>query len=1085
MMRNLTDEKGDPHPLRLKGKVMHLIDINTISAWMTDYKQFSNETPTIIGSNTLPGALQIPKLPERGTGESEEQYAIRAMRQWKKIAKTHPKYWNPWTDSNKNFVIGHEYTLRHKEAIRALANMEVFDGTSPDEIHKMLRKNQISTFIEEIRPKMKMFLGLTGTPVNNQLDIIPQMMRLLSAGKIDLGTVEEFKQNWLIPSQVQRAFGARNPARTDINPARAGELAALMQPYIDVKHTHDVKGKTMPVMFIDESQPAHMTGQQAKLYRLADAKATHAERQAVKAGAELGVEEAAAFTTEEARARVAVARALSNCPAYKMPDSREFAAYEAEVVQKHRGKVVGTTKESREFRLPSYDTMVGNKRNQWDGKWPSAVDVEAKRINKGYLDALNGLFDHVMGVSYDTVEGKPIDKKMLAAIKKGKWESPTGQEWLKSGGKVVNHEYGPEGMICRGKLDEKTGEVLPLTTTYHNPLTKQTEEIEIPVGLKFPRDPNQKTKGFYYIEDDWDNTKKFEAGDDKVEDVQTTETEEEDVDIDDEDILAEFDEDDRADIQNELDNIGMGASAEARRESKKELTKRTQKKKAPTRQKAKGQGPKPGRENLSVTRSTERRRERTIFDAVVTQGNAKCDQLEQNLRNGLNRVSGTIDGVRTPIFGNLIGASCRTVEAKLRTMGMQDVNEALGHSDVSSAEDKARKPRKYFVTYMGKGATLGSRDMNSEIFRRKLDKTGKDTGVSMFVWRTLNGSVGKPPKIGEIVEGWARKERDIIKSTVQDGYGRKKQRSEKVRGLEVPMRVKGVEGPPDTNGNPTVVMNYVYESELKPQERARIKALEIFSRSARGTKLAEYEGEIAKVLSKHWTDHQPLTHGEGSTPDQHYIFNNCDFLVASDAAQMGINWPGNELHMYDSLYSPMDEQQRMARAARLLPPIIPEELKPAMAEVAKYVEKASKRLKTDPMHHTEDVALAMMQDAIDSLNAAHKRTLLESLPGSAPDQVIEMHYAQKAFDKIAIAKPGVEERLRRHGYVPDPTRPAEPPGNFVPPEAITNADIMNTIIREELTPLEIQMMRSRKALVHVKRYMTSADVPILVPAEQT
>lgn len=1083
LMRNLKDDKGNPHPMQVKAKVMHLIELSTVEGWQTDYKQFSKETPTVLGSSTLPGALQIPKLPERKVGELEDQYAVRAVRQWKKMAKAHPKYWNPWADANKNFIIAHQYCLRHKEALRALVNTGMIDGSIPDEIHKMLRKNQLSLFIEEIRPEMKLFLGLTGTPINNRLDILPRLLKLVSGGKTDLGTQEEFRETHLVGSEVQRALGARTPARTDIDPAKMHEVISAAQPLIDVKNTSDVKGKTMPLMFIDESQPAHMTGQQAKLYRLAMAKTTRVEREAVKVSAELGVEEAVTLTSEEARARVAVARAIANCGAYKMPDEREFATYEAEVAHTdRRGKVIGTKKQKREFQLPSYEVMTGKKPNQWNGKWPSANDVKAKRVDKGYLDAMRGMFDHVIGRSYEMVEGKPIDRAMLNAIKKGKWESPTGQEWLKSGGKVLNPEYGPEGMICRGTLDKKTGEVKPIPATYHNALTKETEELEVRPGLRFIRDPNQKTKGLYYIEDDWDHTsRKFLEDHDSVETIQETETEEEETELESEDLLAEFSEEDRADIQAELDTLGAetGASVELRK-----MATRATKKKAPTRKRAKGQGPKPGKEEMSVTRSTYRRRERAMFDVTATEGNAKCDKMEEHIRNVLNGAVGdkNPDDIHFTMFGNLIGSSCRTMEAKLRTMGFQDVNEALGHSDVSSEEDKAKKPRKYFVTYMGKGATLGDRSLNSEIYRHKLDKAGKDSGVSMFVWRTLYGTSGKPPKIGEIEEGWSRKERDNIAKTFMDGYGRKKQRSERFRGLEVPMRVKGVEGSPDVNGNPTAVMNYVYESEMNPKERARINALEIMIRGARGAKLAEYESEIAKVLDKHWTDRQPLTNGENNTPDQHYIFNNCQFIVASDAAQMGINWPGVESHMYDSLFSPMDELQRMARSARLLPPITPAEFKPVMEKIDTFMRKTEKKLKKDPMHHNEAVALGIVQDAIDSLSPSMRRTLLD-MPGGAPDQVIEMHYCQKAFDKIAARKSDVEEQLRVRGYRPDPTRPPGP-GNFVPPEAITNNDIMNVLIRDHLTPLEQQMMRSRKALVYVKRYLNSCEMPVMVPMEK-
>ncbi|KKK49469.1 hypothetical protein LCGC14_3134740, partial [marine sediment metagenome] len=294
---------------------------------------------------------------------------------------------------------------------------------------------------------------------------------------------------------------------------------------------------------------------------------------------------------------------------------------------------------------------------------------------------------------------------------------------------------------------------------------------------------------------------------------------------------------------------------------------------------ARNQAPKEGREQHSIQRSIERRKERAMFDAVVTTGNAKCDALEEWIKNVTSQSTGddNPDLTQFILFGNRVGSSVRTVESKLRTMGFQDVNEALGNSTISGASDKAKMPRKYFVTYMGKGATLGDRNLNSEIFRRKQDKYGKDLGVSMFVWRTLYGATGKPPKLGEIKEGWSTQERKNIEDGFQ-GQGTKKDGSPK--GLEVPMRVMGVEGP-----NGTIVQNYVYESDLTAKEKAEIRKLEILVRSTTGATQAKHEDAIRALLEPHWSDRIPLT------DQQQHVFNNTQFMVASDAANVGLNWP--------------------------------------------------------------------------------------------------------------------------------------------------------------------------------------------------
>jgi hypothetical protein len=186
--------------------------------------------------------------------------------------------------------------------------------------------------------------------------------------------------------------------------------------------------------------------------------------------------------------------------------------------------------------------------------------------------------------------------------------------------------------------------------------------------------------------------------------------------------------------------------------------------------------------------------------------------------------------------------------------------------------------------------------------------------------------------------------------------------------------------------------------------------------------------------------------------------------------------------MFDSLHSPMDEAQRMARAARLLPPILTDKLKPIFEKIDKHVRKAERRMRTDPMEHNDNSAGAAIQDAIDRLSKTDQRRLLEELPGGAPDHVIEMYFCKRAFDKVAEIRPVVEDQLRIRGYTPDPTRPSGP-DNYIKPEAITAMDVMNVVIRDHLSPFEQQMLRARKSLVNIRRYTASCDMPVMVPQE--
>jgi len=1026
MMRNLRDEDGNPHPNQVKKKVINVVPLNTAENWYQEFKKWHTELPTLIGADSLAGAQQIPKLPVRTPKESDAKYKARILDFWKEELKTKPNLWNPFTDTNQNVIVPFEYFRDNEEALRLTG---LFDGMVVDEAHRVGRKNQLSNAVERWQQDMKMFVAMTGTPITNRLDMVPRMVELVTGGAIRLGNPSEFAEKWLIPSSVMRAYGSKKAPLTDIDPMKVGELAAILQPIMDVATTAEVKGKSMPTVLLDENAPAHMIGQQARMYRAAMAALTDEDREALATSSALGLDERA-LLGDDARRKVSNARGVANCPAFKGPDEREYATYEAEkVVRDRKGKAVGTTKTKEEFQLPSYEMLTGTKPSQFNGRWPNQKDVDKGHIQQGYLDALYKYFDHIMGVAYEKVAGKKINASMLKALSKGEWKTPTGFTWLKTGGKIPNPDYGPEGMTCRGVLDEVSGEIKPLTYQHFDASTGKYVTKEIPVGWKAIRDPNKKAMGLYYAEDDWDFTGRFK---DEGEDEEPPPEDEED----------------------EEDKV-------------------------PGKRKAATQGPKEGREAQSLQRSTERREEREMFDAVVTNNNAKCDELEIWMKNALDSKAGSLDPDREQfvMFGNRVGASVRTMEAKMRTMGYQDVNEALGHPNVSSPEDKAKRPRKYFVTYMGKGATLGNRNINSEIFRRKQDQFGQDTGTSMFVWRTLYGGTGNPPAIGEVKEGWGREERKKISEQFMNGAGKTDKRTGKPLGLEVPMRVMGVKGKPDESGNPTTEMRYVYESDLSLREKAEVKDLEVRIRGSKGKEQAKYEAQLKKILDNYWTDRQPLTNGDHGTVDQIYVFNNTQVMVASDAANVGLNWPCKNMAMYDSLFSPMDEWQRIARAARLLPPIVSKELKPLVDNIDKSIQKLEKDLGQDPHAHNEASAMELINRAIDELPPEDKARL-HDLPGGAPDQVLEAYFAKRTMNKIQSLRKEVSDKLHSEGATPDPTKPRGP-DNYIPPAAITDSDVMNEILRNRLSNFEKQMMRGRRLLVEAKRFTTSVDMPVM------
>lgn len=1003
MMKNAKKQDGTPVEGSPRKRVAIVVPLNTAIQWQAAAQQFTDGGATLIGSTTLAGSVQAfnPKnWPAKRDNESEDAYASRIAKAREEWLAKNPGGWNPANDPNDVVIIPFEYFRDNEADLRQHGG---FDGIVVDEAHAIARENELSRAVERWNPSMNMFMLLTGTPITNRLNTIPRYFDLLTSGKSPFGTEKEFAQRYLRPSAVMLANGSKNPPRTDLNPQRAAELASYLSTRMHVALTEDVKGKTMPAVLLDENQPAHMVGMQEKVYRLAMAAMTEQEMLKLEEVGALGSDEAAAFSGGMRR-KVNVARSFANSPGYKPPDKREFVTY-VEKVAKKKGKTGKTEIEEieRVFMLPDHKRCTGKPPHGFGGKWPSMRDVEKGRISDNEYEVLSFYVTQILGKDYDKVlAGTEIDKKLLDEIKKG---TVNGTSW----GKIPNPDYGPEGALARGYLD-LNGDLKPIVAEWGG------EKFDVPIGTKFIRDPTKKAAGLYYHQDDWDFTGEF------------TDSEEGSEDDDDDESVEE---------------------AEGEK-----------KKKGLQQQKAKD--PK-----LSIQLSPARRRERAMFDAAMTANNAKADELERYMLERMNPATGGNRDAQFILFGNRVGSSCRTMESKLRTLGFMDVNEALGHekSGYSSEEDKKRRPKtgKYFVTYFGKGATLGDRDINSEVFRKVKDSMGKDTDTSMFVHRTLTGSIGKPPSPGTFAEGWSRAERGRISKLFAGPTGD--------GGIEAPMRVTSrVVGDEQKLG-------YVYESDLDAKDRRAVQELEQRRNAAPPEKKGEFEKQLNVIFSKYVTDRPPLS--------QHQIdvFNNCQCMIASDAAQVGLNW-GNasELVMYDSLHSPMQEWQRITRAARMLDAIIPDKARPVFDKLGEAVREIEKKNGLAEYANMEG-AMPIVQEAWEGLSEPERAEALSL--GFNPVVAAEAYFAHRAFSKIADLRPKVRDQLRQHGRALEPVERVNPAtGNVevisrkIKPQEITNADVMNEILEKHLSPFEREILKSRKYLVNVKRLTTSVNMPV-------
>ncbi len=364
------------------------------------------------------------------------------------------------------------------------------------------------------------------------------------------------------------------------------------------------------------------------------------------------------------------------------------------------------------------------------------------------------------------------------------------------------------------------------------------------------------------------------------------------------------------------------------------------------------------------------RENRLKADISMTHGNAKAEDVRRYIEQFHDGSGAGPDGERQMVlFANSILTGCRTLEAVARLMGYRDVNEVCEGSPLHDPTDSTTKggtsPNgKTFVTYIGSTYT-GDREQNVLIFKKVKDALGRDSKTSLFThmnleprppqsvkvngesvpvdWMTYRGDVGNdhlPPGVDAIqMSQFSPEQRKTAQATLgikpPESYVRVGQEKRYFYGADVPAAMKRslleAHSTKDKDGkwedsfatsaallkaiNRTPDPSKIKDPALADKMRARIAALkEAYSRLA----------------SDNSTMDPPLDGKQISA------FDNCEMIICSDAAQVGMNL-GNaaEMGMYDSLGSPAAEWQRMTRCARLLPEAVKKKLlgKPIMEQV--------------------------------------------------------------------------------------------------------------------------------------------------------
>lgn len=978
--------------------------------WVQAVKEFTTGEATVIGAG-FPGAKRMwtpPKnLQEKPPTWTDEKYHRELE---KARAEAGRGYWNPSDDKNDIIVVSQDYFTGHQEELRRFGD---FDGVVLDESQKgFQRDTERSRALEKLNPQLGFLLLLSGTPITNTMSVLTNYMRLLSNGQIDLGTPDEFERTHMVESAVLKASGAKTPSKMDINPTKLHEILPALHRFIHVATADDVEGKVMPSILMDENAPAPMSGVQGMLYRGYMRQMTANDRTMLSAAATLGEDERKVVSPEGQRS-IRTGRSIANTPAFKPFDGSEYITFKS-----------GDGKKRKEvaLRLPDMKEL----QTRFRGRFPSAADVEAERVEDDQYAMMSKWYGYAFGVDYDAkLAGRKVedvlDKDQIRALKNGE---PLGNG-IVAGDRILNPEYGPKGMICRGKMDA-AGKIMPLEHAIRDANGKVIDRIHVPVGYRFIRNPLQAGGAFFYaaglptahpeatkFESDWDTSrpvgKEREIAAPEEVGAETSEIEAEE-----------------------------GGEVEA-----------------PER----GQRPKVGREGYDVQRNIHRRRERMMFDLVVTSDNAKCDQMESWIVETTDAKRGGNPGAQMVVFANSLDSGCRTVESKFRMMGYQDVNEAL-NDDNRAPEDHDPPTGKYFVTYINDQATLGDRDTNSEIFKRAKDPSGKS--ISMFVQRTMYGTTDGALSAGQIREAWSEDQRDKINRLFT--------------GVEVPARV----GLVDRGGRLTY--EYAYDSDVSDKDKKKIRELE--KKLSTVADMKPVVEEINSVYRKYLKDKKPLT------DHQIHVFNNAQLMVASDAAQTGHNW-GNatKLGMYDSLFSPMNEAQRAARVARILPAAITPRMRPIFEKLEDKIAKMGRSTSFSEYSGSADSAIEIVTDAIKALPTEDQAELTK-LRINAP-QFAESYLAMKTIERMKQLRSKVGQELRAEGRVitsapkisqqrgvnPDGTPKYEMVYQTVKATEITEGDITSEIIEKHLQPFEREILRSRRYLKDVKRFTSSVEVP--------
>lgn len=915
-----------PHPDRPK-RTLAVVPLGTFSGWRDDTAAFANGCTTIgTGGNDLTAAELIEDLK---SGNAEHEIV----------------------------VVGPQYLLTHKDELAPYFDKDTFIIT--DEAHVGIKagKNDISRLVSEWGANGKVLL-LTGTPITIAPDDALQYIKILSKNE-QWGnmTNAQFVNEFLEPSPIPAEFGVRGQGRgprLQVKASKRAELASVLGQWFTVATPKDVKEKVLPVVHIDESEFAPMQGTQSLLYALKLAALSPKEVEQMRSNMSAD-ENDTGLSDREARASVSAAKQIMNCPAYKPRSDDKFI--KATTVTVDARGVESKRRDAFETFNPEY-LMDKKARKAFAGKWPSVDEIGAERalIYTAYLS-------EVVGAGYAEVAGTDIKPEQLKRMRSDGWPR-----------KVDNPDSGAAAIVARGS-DEPVAQNAELVDR------ARRVQRQYALNLQGVREGRDAEGNKIEIKTDPGSALANAAASQNVSIDEARRLLNVRPDAFVHHAIAE-----RNGVQvHEYDaKTGLGkrwfieeaagarliyAAADCDENGvPKERTIEELRpgdpvrvgKKLYTLAPAEPKGNKlpfvridvedveesdedegPSYEYIDRKKVTPivpsifepgRRDEYMQACVAMVVGNAKAEHMGAQLDNFFDTRAGVARDEQLLVFAHNIVEGLHTCTATLRLHGFRDVNEAIEGSRFFDPADAGPSPNgKYYVTYYGNSSTfVGSRDLNLQIFKKVQDSRGQFSDTSLFVNKCDEGRTwftypGSPPHPTIKLSQWTPEERTLIKQQF------------------------GINAPESYVTGRDKVRSYFYGT---PESKRLLHEMVKLSKRVVGkdpekaaAALTELKDLQAKYTAIATANAKPLG---ALTDKQRNVFNNCAVLVASDAAQAGVNLgESDNVILYDTLTSPMAERQRIARAARLLPDIIRKELRPIFARLkqqeAKLFQASEKR----------------------------------------------------------------------------------------------------------------------------------------------